>query len=166
MPILQVERDRWERLKAERPELFEVMYGVDLGHHCYEALGNVGLLQLPMKPVHVRMLWNAEDRRNYKNWCILEGRQGTVLVGPFISTDEKQVMRVALKEGLPVVQLLVNGLPDADSLPDELMGACAEGRLLLMAPWPDRDAKLPLTRQECQTLNKMAEELAAEDWFE
>lgn len=158
--------ERWMALKAEKPELFEVMQGVELGCHCYDAIGNVSLLTLPMKPVHVRMAWSAEDRRNYKNWCILEARQGTVLVGPFISSDEKQVMREALKEGLAVVQLVLCGFSDDYRMPMPLLDACAEGRLLLMAPWPDRDPKLPITRQECQTLNRMAEDLAAEDWFE
>lgn len=155
----------WEALKLSHPELFEVSRGLELAHHCYDLLGNTGLLQMPMLPVHVRHAWSAEERRNYKNRCILEARNGAVLISPFISPDEKQVMDVALSEGLSVVMLTVDAL--SDYVPsDALLAPLAQGRMLIMNPWPDRPRRAPLTRLECQTLNRLAGDIAAEDWFE
>lgn len=37
--------------------------------------------------------------------------------------------------------------------------ACANGRLLLLAPWPHQNERIPLTRAMCLALNKMAENI-------
>lgn len=160
------EINHWQELRQERPELFVPVRGFEFAHHCYDLLGNMGLLQMPMLPVHVRRMWNNEERRNYKNHCILEARHGVVLVGPFISADEKQVMNQAIKEGLPFALLTPDAFPDNYEVPDALLGPLAEGSLLIMNPWPSREKTAPITRQECLTLNQMAEAIAGEDWFE
>lgn len=124
----------WQQRMAERPELFEVVRGFGSGVMTFDMVGNAGLLEQTMKPVHVRHRWGMEERRDYKNSCILEARKGTVLISPFISTDEKQVLQVALKERLQVVILMTKGMPGNYQVPPQLMDACYEGRLLLMAP--------------------------------
>jgi len=156
----------WQQLMAEKPELLEMVRGYELDGRTYDMLGNLDLMVRPMKPVHVRLAWGAEDRRNYKNVCILEARQGTVLIGPFISADEKQVLRVALQEKLPVAILLTNGIAEDYEMPAEWWDAFAEGNLLLLADGPYQPAQTKLTRERCKELNTIAEELAAEDWFE
>ena len=37
--------------------------------------------------------------------------------------------------------------------------AYAHGRLLLLAPWPHQNERVPLTRAMCLALNKMAEDI-------
>ena len=38
--------------------------------------------------------------------------------------------------------------------------ACAEGRLLLIAPWPHHNERLTITRAQCNVLNAIAREIA------
>ena len=97
-----------QRLATKRlkPGFFRVQKDIEIGPRRYDGVGNVALLQeAAYAPVHVRHLWvekaqhgDAKELRDYKNGCVLKARQGVVMVSPFISPDEKQVMEVLLKE--------------------------------------------------------------------
>lgn len=39
--------------------------------------------------------------------------------------------------------------------------ACADGRLLLVAPWPHHNEYKKITRGQCQQLNDLAREIAS-----
>ena len=82
-----------------------------------------------------------------------------VMVSPFISPDEKQVMQVLLKEQHPFVLLTDNGFRDYYKPADALFDACASGRLLILSPWPYDDGKRHINRADCVALNGMAEEI-------
>jgi hypothetical protein len=82
-----------------------------------------------------------------------------VLVSPCISPGEKEVSRAALTEGLPLVVLLENGFAPGWKPPGAWFKACAEGRLLLLAPWPHHAEKRPITRAQCLALNALAERI-------
>ncbi|MCI7556735.1 MAG: hypothetical protein MST03_08115 [Bacteroidales bacterium] len=118
--------------------------------------------------VHKEWVWDAERGdnqrlRDYKNGCILRARQGAVLVSPFISPDEAAVRDVALREGLPMIYILDNGLPESAKYkpPGNLIEAIAAGRLLLLSPWPHYvPDKSRCTRAECTAMNAMAETIA------
>ena len=67
-------------------------------------------------PVHVRhtlvekaRYGDDQELRDYKNGCVLKARQSVVMVSPFISPDEKQVMQVLLNEQHPFILLADNG---------------------------------------------------------
>lgn len=140
--------------------LFSIRRGVNIADAAYDAVGNMALLMQEKRAVHVRSRWTAEEKRAYKNSCILAAREGTVLTGPFISPDERDVLRVALEERLPLICLQENGFPEIFKPGGELFDACAEGRLLLLAPWPYHSRRQAITRTECLALNRMAEEIA------
>lgn len=66
--------------------------------------------------VHVRNMWvkaadhgDSEPLRSYMNGCVIEARKGCVMVSPFISPQEKMVMKVLLDEGHPFILLADNG---------------------------------------------------------
>ncbi|UKK51684.1 hypothetical protein L6472_03605 [Prevotella sp. E13-17] len=40
-----------------------------------------------------------------------------------------------------------------------LFDACAEGRLLILSPWPYESTKRHISRSDCVTLNELAEEI-------
>ena len=102
---------------------------------------------------------NAESLRNYMNGCVLAARKGVVMVSPFISPQEKQVMHVLLQEQHPFVLLTDNGFRDYYKPADSLFEACAAGRLLILSPWPYDEGKRHISRSECVALNAMAEEI-------
>ena len=148
-------------IKTLHRDLFTIQRGKEYAGTAFDTLGNISLLDRELQAVHVGSRWSAEEKRNYKNGCILAARQGIVLIGAFISEDEKAVKRVALEEKLPMIQLQENGFPELYKPAGEFFDACAEGRLLLMAPWPYHARRHTISREQCKALNLMAEQLAA-----
>lgn len=153
--------------KRLRPGFFRVQRGIEIGGRSYDGVGNTTLLMAErFSTVHVRNVMvkaaeqgDAEPLRNYKNSCVLAARQGTIMVSPFISTDEKQVMQVLLREERPFIYLTDNGFRDYYKPVDSLFDACAAGRVLILSPWPYDAGKRHISRADCVALNKMAEEI-------
>ena len=151
---------------------YRVTEGVMIAGRRYAAVGNLLLLQEARRQtihVHKEWVWDAErcgyDKplRDYKNHCVLEARKGHMLtVSPCINEHEAQVRDVLLKEGLPMAIIMDNGFRPFYTPPTEWCQPVAEGRLLLLAPWPYIENKPTILRQEAVTLNGYADEIAAE----
>ncbi len=158
-----------QRLATKRlkPGFFHVQREIAIGKRSYNGVGNVALLMAQRyQPVHVRSVWvkmaengDKETLRNYKNACVMAARQGVVMVSPFISTDEKQVMQVFLQEQLPFIFLTDNGFRDYYKPSDTLFDAVAAGRVLILSPWAYDADKRHISRADCVALNGMAEEI-------
>ena len=158
-----------QRLATKRlkPGFFRVQRDITIGNRNYDGVGNTTILSGGhFEPVHVRqeMVKAAEHGenltlRNYMNSCVLKARQGVVMVSPFISTQEKQVMQVLLREQRPFILLVDNGFRDYYKPSDILFDACASGRLLILSPWSYDASKRHITREECVALNAIAEEI-------
>lgn len=144
---------------------FHVQQAVRVGECCFSAVGNLLLLDNALHVVHVRRRFSPEERRRYMNNCVLAARQGRVLISPFISEYEKQVRDVVLQEGYPVIQLTNEAFSHYYKPSGDLFHACANGQLLLLstnntsAPFGKR-----ITREECNTLNALAEALATGEY--
>lgn len=158
-----------QRLATKRlwPGFFRVQRGIEIGGQSYDGVGNTTLLMSErFAPVHVRSLLvraaeqgDGEPLRNYKNSCVVAARQGVVMVSPFISADEKQVMEVLVREQRAFICLTDNGFRDYYKPFDGLFDACAAGRVLILSPWPYDAGKRHISRADCVALNKMAEEI-------
>ena len=158
-----------QRLATKRlkPGFFHVQREIVIGGRSYDGVGNTTLLMAEkFATVHVRSTMvkaaehgDTEPLRNYKNDCVLAAREGTVMVSPFISTDEKQVMLVLLREQRPFICLTDNGFRDYYKPSDILFDACAAGRVLILSPWPYDAGKRHISRADCVALNTMAEEI-------
>ena len=158
-----------QRLATKRlkPGFFRVQQGITIGERSYDGVGNATLLMgKRFDTVHVRNFMvkaaehgNSEMLRNYMNSCVLKARQGTIMVSPFISTQEKEVMEVLLREHLPFICLSNNGFRDYYKPADTLFDACASARVLILSPWPYDADKRHISREECVALNAMAEEI-------
>lgn len=153
--------------KRLRPGFFRVQKDIVIGGRKYDGVGNVALLmEAAYAAVHVRHLWveqalhgDNKELRDYKNACVLKARMAVVMVSPFISPDEKQVMQVLMREQRHFILLTDNGFRDYYKPADTLFDACAEGRLLILSPWPYDDGKRHISRADCVALNEMAEEI-------
>ena len=158
-----------QRLATKRlmPGFFRVQEGIEIGGRMYRGIGNVALLQAAhYKPVHVRstMLDEAahgDDKRlrDYMNGCVLAARQGAVMVSPFISDKEKEVMVVLLAEEHPIIYIADNGFRDYYKPSAGLFDSVAEGRVLILSPWEYDPKKRHVTRAECVAMNHMAEDI-------
>lgn len=160
-----------QRLATKRlkPSYFRVQQGVEINGRKYNAVGNVSILMYGCrKTVHVRRVMqeaakngNNEPLRNYMNSCIIEARNGAVMVSPFISSPEKEILAILIKEKLPIIYLTNNGFGEYYKPSDGIFDAVATGQLLILSPWSHNDCKKHITREECVMLNNFAEEIAA-----
>lgn len=155
--------------KLLKPGFFQVQDGIEIAGRTYSGVGNAKLLQeRHFMPVHVRrtMVDEAEHGdnqrlRDYKNRCVLAARNGSVMVSPFISEHERAVLEVLLKEKHPIIYIADNGFGQYFKPSDGLFDAVAEGRLLILSPWPFDAKKKQVTRAECVAMNQMAEEICS-----
>ncbi|MBO4665575.1 MAG: hypothetical protein J5612_01740 [Paludibacteraceae bacterium] len=158
-----------QRLATKRlmPGYFRVQEDIEIAGRKYSGVGNVALLQAErFAPVHVRRTMveeaiHGDDKRlrDYMNGCVLAARQGAVMVSPFISEKEKEVMVVLLAEEHPIIILADNGFRDYYKPTDGLFDAVAEGRVLILSPWEYDADKRHISRADCVALNGMAEEI-------
>ena len=158
-----------QRLATKKlmPGYFRVQEGIEIGGRIYRGIGNVALLQAAKyAPVHVRwtMIDEAEHGdnkrlRDYMNSCVLAARQGVVMVSPFISDKEKEVMTVLLAEEHPIIYIADNGFRDYYKPSAGLFDSVAAGRVLILSPWEYDAGKKHVTRAECVAMNQMAEEI-------
>jgi REP element-mobilizing transposase RayT len=152
-------RDNPRRLlmKREHPDLFRVQRGVTIGDYQFSAIGNLFLLERPDRiQVQCSRSLTEEQITEKVEQCLELARQGAVLVSPSISKGEKQVMRAAFEEGLPLIVLQENGFTDLAKPGGKRMEACASGQLLLLAPWEHHNERLTIRRGQCLALNDMA----------
>ena len=157
-----------QRLATKRlmPGFFRVQKDIEIGGRSFDGVGNVALLHAERYDVvHVRSIWvkaaehgDNQTLRDYMNSRVLKARKGVVMVSPFISPQEKQVMQVLINEQHPFILLADNGFRDYYKPSDTLFDACAAGRVLILSPWPYDAGKRHISRADCVSLNNMAEE--------
>ena len=99
--------------------------------------------------------------RENMNSCVLSARKGAIMVSPFISPKEKEVMHVLLKEKLPFIILSDHGFRDYYKPSDALFDAVAAGMVLILSPWQHDPNKRHISRADCVALNSMAEEICS-----
>lgn len=78
----------------------------------------------------------------------------------FISKNEKDVLHGAQETKRPVIHLQENGFADLYKPVGNDFYACAEGRLLQLAPWSYHNDSHPISREQCNAMNLMAETIA------
>ena len=162
-----------QRLATKRlmPGYFHVQRGIAIAGHSYDSIGNIALLQAERyMPVHVRRTMvedaehgNALPLRTYMDSCLAVAREGVVMVSPFISPQEKDILAMLLKEQRPVIYLADNGFGDYYKPSALLFDAVAAGRLLILSPWQYNPDKRHITRAECIALNNFASSIASQN---
>ena len=160
-----------------------------IGH--FEALGNRHLLNLPLVQVQCSRRYFAYRRipkvgggmkiaKNAAGEPIVErstpeyefrldamlsaAEHGAVVLSPCISDGEKQIAREALKRNMRLVVLKNMGFAKCEKPVGRLFEACANGRLLMLAPaaWPYSTQAKTMTRFDATALNRIAQWLAGD----
>ena len=106
-----------------------------------------------------RRLTNEEIERAVSHYLSLS-RKGYVLVSPAISKAEQAVMRAVLDARQPLIFISPWGFNDFSHPGHQYYEACAEGRFLILAPWPHQNRRMALTREMCLMLNDMARHIS------
>lgn len=157
-------RDNPRRLAIKRhhPDLFTVQRGVQAGGYTFAALGNLFLLDAPLR-VAVKCTRKLDKAGIAQQCCyyLNLAAEGAVLISPSISPGERAVMRAAFEQGYPTIVLLENGFAPLAKPGGKRFKACAEGRLLLLAPWPHHNDDRTITQVQCHALNDMAAAIAS-----
>ena len=146
-------------LRRHNPEWLRPKFNIPIGSHAYATIGNLQLLQQPSMAVRVSRRCSDDQIQAHVHTYLSAAQKGTVLISPAISPGEKKVMRAAFEAKLPVIVIVENGFTEYSKPTGEQFDACAEGRLLLLAPWEHHTQKQKLTAQQCQAMNLMAVEI-------
>lgn len=150
-------------MKREQPDLFRVQRNIMVAGQHFSAIGNRFLLERPIR-LQVqcsRRLTDEQIAGQQEQW-LQQARSGAVLVSPCISKGEKQVMRAAFEQDLPIIVLQENGFTDLAKPGGKRMEACARGQLLLLAPWEHHNERLTIRRDQCLALNEMSRMICQE----
>ena len=154
------ENPRRLAIRREHPDFFRVQFGVTVAGKTYTAIGNRFLLDHPdMERVQLTRKLTEAQIAEERDKFLTMAMSGTVLVSPAISTGEQVVMRTVMNAHLPQIFITPWGFNKFSKPGHQYFEACAEGRLLLLAPWPHQNERIPLTRSMCLALNKMAEDI-------
>ena len=158
-------RDNPRRLlmKRARPNWLRPFFDLHIGSQVYSGIGNLQLLTAS-KRISVRVSRRLNDSQIEAEVAryLEAAREGTVLVSPAISPGEKRVMRAAFDAGFPTIVIMENGFTPLSKPHGEQFDACAQGRLLMLAPWAHHNDKRKITSVQCQQLNLMALDICNE----
>lgn len=144
-------------IKRTHPDLFRVQRNIKAGDFTFAALGNVFLLDAPcLMQVQCTRKLTTQQIHDTVQQFLSHAQNGAVLVSPSISPGEKAVMKAAFEYGFPVIVLQENGFAPLAKPGGRRFNACAEGRLLLLAPWEHHNDKRLIKRSQCLDLNEMA----------
>ena len=152
-------RDNPRRLLMKRlhPEFFRVQRNVQVGSYEFSAIGNRYLLSHPVRlQVQCSRRITQEEIAQQTSYYLGLAKSGAVLVSPSISPGEKAIMRAAFDAGYPLILLQENGFTELAKPGGARFDACAEGRLLILAPWEHHNQRLAINRSQCLSLNDMA----------
>lgn len=128
----------------------------------FDAVGNIELLKGRCLAVVCHGGWSSKEYNTYREERIALAKAGGAVVGAFISKPESDIRDAAIEAGGTVVLLVENGFPERYKPTGRWFDLCAEGRLLLLAPWAYRETPHTISREQCLQLNRMAEEIEAE----
>lgn len=148
-------------LKRDNSPYFTLHCNITVAGHTFDAIGNLDLLQAPLMAVHCRRHWSPAELNAYTTRCAEASQKGTVLIGAFISEAEKAIALKASENHLALIHLMGNGFPDLYKPVGQSFYACAEGRLLQLAPWKHHATHTVVSREQCNALNTMAETIAS-----
>jgi len=118
----------------------------------------------PDTRTNVRYTDTQAWQRERDAW-IKAAQEGTVLVTPGISPGERDMKNIAINSRLPLIHLQkahITKKPEG-----ERFFACAEGSLLILAPWPDDLDAMPTQfggdYDRFHNMNLLAQQICAMD---
>ena len=147
-------------LKRQHPEYFTQLSPIPVLDTSMPAMGNRFLLERPVKlQVQCSRHLYQNEIEERKQYFLKAGAEGAVIVSPCISPGEQQIATACMQAGIPLIVLLLKGFPPYFKPQPRYLEACAEGRLLMLAPYPYQNEKLTNMRARCLHLNEIAAQI-------
>lgn len=148
-------------VKKAMPDLFRRYNHLKVDDMEFAAYGNIFLLRdFDKMNVVVHRADSTEVRRENERKWLACARNGGVLVSPFISPAEKQIRDKAIEAGGKLVIIRNEGFEERFKPSGREFELCAQGKLLLLAPWPEAERTAAVTRREALAMNELARKLA------
>ena len=147
-------------LKRARPEWLRPFFGLQIGSHTYNGIGNRLLLTASKRKTVLvsRRLTDSMIEEETARYLEL-AKQGTVLISAAISPGEKRVMRAVFDAGYPTIVIMQNGFTPMSKPHGRQFDACASGALLMLSPWEHHNEKQKITAVQCRQMNLMVLEI-------
>ncbi len=150
-------------VKTLFPDLFKVQREIILEGTSYTAIGNHFLLEYPLlRQVQVSRRDYGTNAFFLKKQELLGSMQyGTALVSPCLSEGERDIAYTALYNKIPLIVLKNNGFNSYYKPSGVFFDACADGRLLMIAPsaWGYSPGRTKITRVQACILNALAQKI-------
>ena len=130
---------------------------IDVDGKSMDAMGNMHLLSYREK-IYVQCTNRLDDagleaaRRRF----IAQALEGKVVVTAGISRVEKDVMNWALNNGHEMILVVENGMSPLWKPAGKQFEACANGTLLIVAPWEYSRFPHKISRSKCLAMNDVA----------
>lgn len=149
-------------VKRNNSDFFKVRKTVEIAGQQVETLGNIFLLDYPLKAaVQCSRKLSEEQIQERVEHFLAIAQHGVVLVSPAISPGEKKVIKAAQAAHCKVIKIVDNGFTSLSKPSGEEFDACARGDLLLISPFKHQNQHTGLTEQICYHLNALAAAIAA-----
>jgi hypothetical protein len=128
----------------------------------FAAYGNIFLLRdYDRLPVMIHRADSPEAHAaNARQWMEYAANRG-VLISPFISPAEKEIRRAAIAAGGCIIHLQNEGFEPRFKPAKADFELCSQGRLLILAPWPDNLRRCKVSRSQALAMNALAANLAS-----
>jgi REP element-mobilizing transposase RayT len=149
-------------IKRALPDLFTRYNHLQIGEMEFAAYGNIFLLRdYDRLPVMIHRADSPEAHAtNARQWMECASNRG-VLISPFISPAEKEIRRAAIAAGGCIIHLQNEGFEPRFKPAKADFELCSQGRLLILAPWPDNLRRCKVSRSQALAMNALAANLAS-----
>ena len=129
-----------------------------------DAIGNAFLAELPNKLlIQVSRRATPAEIAAKTEAALLFGNRGGAIVSGCISPGEQAVARAVREAGLPLIAIIPRGFGPYFKPSGAYFDACADGKLLMLSPFPQITKTEKLTRERCFGINAVAAALCGED---
>ena len=170
--LLAIATDRVFRYDAQRRDRamanVKARLNTDAQGICLDHIGASALLAAQRKLPLICHSIDAPYFEHQKAAVINAARSGAVIVSAFISPKERDIKEQLMREQLPFVEIIDNGMPERYKGIGRAFYALAEGRLCQITPWRyeyQKDVKV--TREMCMVMNELARVVSGvpDDWW-
>lgn len=149
--------------RIQRPEFFERVNNLLIDGQTLQSYGNMFFLDNPDKyAVRISRSYSEEEQSKLRHLWLSETIKGSILVSPFISPKEKNIMREANEFDGKFILIQHEAFGPRFKPSGHLFKLCEEGRLLIislgLAP------KTPLSKALCIRMNALAEHIASRNF--
>lgn len=157
-----IDNPRRRLMAMTHPEFFSRTIRIEINGMKFDAYGNFNLLRHPMISAAVISSRDSSEHKGRQRleWAEIT-RAGGVLISPFISAAEKDVMQTGIAGNASIIRLITDGLPPRYKPSGQEFDLCSQGRLLHIGIPKECTSNIKLKREVALHFNSIAKALAA-----